>query len=86
MSHDRFAFLNEIGVVVQVIRGDLTEQQVASFIQSYFPVYGAISAVQVADDRHIWIGGNYTDGEFAPPPAPEPLPEPLPEPQLEPQV
>jgi len=82
----RFAYLNAEGIVVQVTSGDLTTDQHDLFLADYGVLFGAVSCVRVEDDRAIWIGGSYTDGEFTPPPEPEPLPEPLPEPTLETEI
>lgn len=51
-------------------------------MRDYATLYGAVRCVRVEDDRAIWIGGSYTDGEFTPPPAPPVEPEP----QLEPEI
>ena len=85
MSPKRVVFISSDGAVVQVIRGELSLQQLNLFSETYSAIYGQVAPLVVENpDVSIWIGGSYTDGEFAPPPSPEPLPEPLPEPQLEP--
>ena len=74
MLDNQYAFINADGIVVQVIAGALTEQQQQQFLRDYGVLYGATKIVGVDDDTAVWIGGTYTDGEFAPP-EPEPLPE-----------
>ena len=88
-----YAFLNADGIVVNLITGSLTAQQLDQFLSDYATLFGARQVVAVDAATAVWIGGSYTDGVFAPPPAPEPLPEilegeseVLPEPQLEPEV
>ena len=88
-----YAFLNADGIVVNLITGTLTAQQLDQFLSNYATLFGATQVVAVDAATAVWIGGSYTDGVFAPPPAPEPLPEilegeseVLPEPQLEPEV
>jgi hypothetical protein len=75
----RFVFINSDGIVVQVIIGELNEQQQAQFLRDYAILFGATQIVAVDAETSVWIGGSYTDGTFTEPPAPEPLPEPLPE-------
>ena len=82
----RYAFINADGIVVNVISGSLTASEQARFLADYRALFGAESIVAVDAETSVWIGGSYTDGVFAPPPAPEPLPEPLPEPEPEPEV
>ena len=81
----RFAFINADGIVVQVIVGDLNEQQQAQFLRDYGALFGATAIVAVDADTSVWIGGSYTDGVFTAP-APEPQPEPLPEVVTEPEI
>jgi hypothetical protein len=71
----RHAYLNADNFVVQVTVGELLPEQHDMFLHDYGILFGATSCVRVEDDRAVWIGGSYTDGEFTPPPAPEPLPE-----------
>jgi hypothetical protein len=82
----RYAFLNQGSIVVNVIVGELTAEQLGIFLDDYAKLFGATQAIAVDATTFVWIGGSYTHGVFAPPPAPEPLPEPLPEPQLEPEI
>ena len=89
----KYAFTNADSIVVQVISGALTATQQEMFLRDYSVLFGAVAIIAVEPDTSVWIGGAYTDGVFAPPPAPEPLPEilegeseVLPEPQLEPEV
>ena len=82
----QYAFINQDGIVVQVIAGVLDAAQQAQFLRDYSILFGAVAVIEVDADTPVWIGGTYTDGEFTPPPAPEPLPEPLPEPQPEPEA
>jgi hypothetical protein len=101
MSPKRYAFINTDSVVVNVIIGDFDEPSLQVFIDAYHPMFGAIWALEVADESvQVWMGGRYdNDAGFLPPPAPEivegtsevmpepePLPEPLPEPETEPEV
>jgi hypothetical protein len=79
-------FLDDQSRVVQVIVGELTEQQQAQFLADYAILFGATQTVAVDGDTAVWIGGSYTDGTFTEPPAPEPLPEPLPEVVTEPEI
>lgn len=88
-----YAFLNAESIVVNVITGALTDKQLSQFLSDYSKLFGATQVVAVDAATAVWIGGSYTDGVFAPPPAPEPLPETLegesevlPEPQLEPEI
>lgn len=78
----KHAYLNAESIVVQVISGPLDDAAHDALLRDYGVLYGAISCVRVEDDRAIWIGGSYTDGEFTPPPAPPVEPEP----QLEPEI
>jgi hypothetical protein len=70
----RFAFINADGIVVQVIVGDLTEQQQAQFLRDYNALFGATQIVAVDGDTSVWIDGSYTDGNFSPPPTPLEVP------------
>jgi hypothetical protein len=72
---DRYAYLNADGIVVQAIAGALDAPAHDALLRDYGILYGAVSCVRVEDDRAIWIGGSYTDGEFTPQPEPEPLTE-----------
>ena len=88
-----YAFLNAEGIVVNLITGKLTAQQLDQFLSNYATLFGATQVIPVDAATAVWIGGSYTDGAFAPPPAPEPVPEivegaseVLPEPQPEPEV
>ncbi len=80
-----YAFLNAESIVVNVITGTLTAQQLDQFLSDYNKLFGATQVIAVDAATAVWIGGSYTDGVFAPPPAPEPAPEPLPEPLMEPE-
>lgn len=80
----RHAYLNADDVVVQVAVGAISDPAHDLLLADYRVLFGAVRCVQVDDDRPIWIGGTYTDGEFLP--VPEPQPEPLPEPQSEPEA
>ncbi len=87
-----YAFLNAESIVVNVITGTLTAQQLDQFLSDYAKLFGATQVIPVDAATAVWIGGTYTDGVFAPPPAPEPAPEiiegtseVLPEPQPEPE-
>jgi len=63
----RYAFLNSDALVVQVIVGELDEQQQAQFLRDYAILFGATQIVAVDGDTAVWIGGTYTDGTFIPP-------------------
>jgi len=82
----RYAFLDSSGTVVQLIVGELNEEQQQVFLRDYAILFNATKIVAVDGDTAVWIGGSYTDGTFSPPPAPEPLPEPLPEVVTEPEI
>jgi len=71
----RYAFTNAEGRVVQAISGSLNESQRAQFLRDYAILFGATSAIELADDAvRVWIGGTYTpeEGFLPPPPPPEP--------------
>ena len=75
MLPDRYAFISADGVVVQVISGILSETQLSTFLSDYRALFGAESAIAIADPSvSVWIGGSYNpeSGTFAPPPSPEP--------------
>lgn len=90
MSASKYALYDAAGTVVNCIVGSgFTPSQEQAFIAAH---PGAVGIVGVDDGVSVWIGGTYTDGVFAPPPAPEPAPEiiegtseVLPEPQPEPE-
>ena len=71
----RYAFINADSIVVQVITGVLSDAQQAQFLRDYSVLFNAVAIVQLESDTMVWIGGTYTDGQFAAPPQPEPLPE-----------
>jgi hypothetical protein len=75
----RYAFTDQVGVVVNVIVGSLPQPQLSRFLNDQRALFGAESFVIVEDDRPVWIGGTYdpSSGEFLPPPSPEPEPEPI---------
>jgi hypothetical protein len=66
-----YAFLNADGIVVNVITGALTDKQLSQFLSDYATLFGATQVIPVGAEQAVWIGGSYTDGVFAPPPAPE---------------
>ena len=71
----RYAFTNAERRVVQVISGELNENQRAAFLRDYSVLFGATNAIEIADDEvRVWIGGTYTpeEGFLPPPPPPEP--------------
>jgi hypothetical protein len=73
----RYAFLSENSEVRQIIRGDLSPDQLAALGNDYRVIFHAVSIVEIADDAlPVWIGGSYdaTSGVFSPPPSPEPEP------------
>jgi hypothetical protein len=76
MSPDRYAFINDEGVVVNIISGALEESQLAQFLRDYAILFAAVNFVRVEDDAPVWIGGSYDSdsGTFTPPPTPEPEP------------
>lgn len=82
----KHVYLNADDLVVQVISGAVNGATHDQFLADYGVLFGAVRCVRVEDETPVWIGGSYTDGVFAPPPAPEPLSEPLPEPQPEPEI
>jgi hypothetical protein len=71
----QYAFINQDGIVVQVIAGVLDAAQQAQFLRDYSVLFGAAAIIEVEPDNSVWIGGAYTDGVFTPPPQPEPAPE-----------
>lgn len=71
----RYAFINADGIVVNLIAGELTDEQQAQFLRDYAILLGATAIIEVDDATSVWIGGTYTQGDFAPP-QPEPVPEP----------
>lgn len=71
----QYAFINQDGIVVQVIAGVLDAAQQAQFLRDYSILFGAVAIVEVAPETQVWMHGSYTDGVFTPPPQPEPLPE-----------
>lgn len=80
MSRNRYVFISESGVVVQVIAGNLDAAHVVAFLNHYRDAFGAASVFEVTDaEVAIWIGGPYdsTSGVFSPPPSPEPEAEPI---------
>ena len=78
----RHAYLNADDKVVQVIAGGVDGETHDAFLEVYRALYGAVRCIRIEDERPVWIGGSYTDGEFTPPPAPPVEPEP----QLEPEI
>jgi hypothetical protein len=76
----KYAFVNADSIVVNVIVGDLNEEQKPRFFAVQQAIFGATQMVELADNQGAWIGGTYTDGQFAAPePPPQPEPEPVPE-------
>jgi len=75
----RYAFINQDGVVVNVIEGVLSEYETSRLLADYRVLFGATSFVIVAPDVPVWSGGSYdsTSGVFSPPPSREPEPEPI---------
>lgn len=69
-----YAFINDEGIVVNQIVGDLSEAQLERFLADQRALFGATSFVIVEDARTVWIGGTYTpdEGFLPPPPAPQP--------------
>jgi hypothetical protein len=75
MSHKqkRYAFINDSQMVVQVIVGDLDDSLLAMFVEQYAGMFGAVWALEVADESvQIWMGGRYdSHSGFLRPPEPE---------------
>jgi hypothetical protein len=71
----KYAFINQDGIVVQVIAGVLSPAQQAQFLRDYATLFGATAIIEVEQGTSAWIGGAYTDGVFTEPPQPEPTPE-----------
>lgn len=71
----RYAFLTNESQVRQIIRGDLTADELSLIARDYHVLFGTSSVVKIDDDSvPVWIGGTYTPEEgFLPPPSP---PEP----------
>ena len=76
----RYALVNAENIVVNVIVGDLTDEQKPRFFAVQQAIFGATQMVELAENQGAWIGGTYTDGQFA---APEPPVQPEPEPEPE---
>lgn len=76
---NRVAFIDQSGIVRQLIVGDPTESDLLALLADYRVLFGATTFVVVASDVPVWIGGSYdsTSGVFSPPPTPEPEPEPI---------
>ena len=72
----KYAFVNADSIVVNVIVGDLNEEQKPRFFAVQQAIFGATQMVELADNQGAWIGGTYTHGQFA---APEPPPQPEPD-------
>lgn len=72
------AFLDRDNRVVNLLVGELTQDERARFVELY-QYLGAHSALSVDAGVTVWIGGSYdsTSGVFSPPPSPEPEPEPI---------
>ena len=66
-----YAFLNAESIVVNVITGTLTAQQLDQFLSDYATLFGATQVIAVDTATAVWIGGLYSlvDG-FTPPPPP----------------
>ena len=78
----KHVYLNAEDVVVQVISGGVDGVAHDALLRDYGVLFGAVRCIRIEDERPVWIGGSYTDGEFTPPPAPPVEPEP----QLEPEI
>jgi len=78
----KHVYLSADSIVVQVIHGAVDGAAHDSLLADYGFLYKAVRCVRVEGETPVWIGGSYTDGVFAPPPAPEPLPEPTLEPEI----
>jgi hypothetical protein len=77
----RYAFINADGIVVNLIAGELTDEQQAQFLRDYAILFGATQVLSVDSDTAVWIGGSYTDGTFialSAPTEPEVPSDPLP--------
>lgn len=70
----RYAFINQDGIIVQVMFGDLNDADRVQFLRDYKILFGAVDSVRVEDDAPVWMGGSYdsNSGTFVPPPSPEP--------------
>jgi len=68
----KHVYLNADDLVVQVIAGGVEGATHDRFLADYGILFGAVRCVCVDAEMPVWIGGSYTDGEFAPPLAPEP--------------
>ena len=75
---NRQVFWDANNVVVNIIVGSLTEAHQQQFLADYSIMYGAVGVIEVDEQTMVWLGGTYTQGEFAPP-EPEPQPEAQPE-------
>ena len=63
----RYAFINAYNIVVQVITGALNQEQQAMFLRDYSVLFGAVGIIEVESETSVWIGGEYTGGQFLPP-------------------
>lgn len=86
MSAKRYALVADAGLVVNIIVGDLNQDQEAAILAAQRGVNGAQQIIALGDTEPAWIGGLYADGVFAAPEEPtivegtsEVLPQPEPE-------
>ena len=66
----KYAFLNADCVVVNVIAGVLSEQQLQLFLSDYGALFGSVYALELPDDTSVYIGGRYDSAEGFLPPEP----------------
>lgn len=78
----RHAYINDQGVVVQVISGAVDGAAHDALLADYRVLFGAVRCVRIEDDRPIWIEGSYDEETgFTPPPQPEVIEELITEPE-----
>lgn len=62
----KYIFIDSNDLVVQVIDGNLDENEKNIFLLNYSSLFNAISFVEKNDDEKVFIGGKYINGEFFP--------------------
>ena len=58
----KYAFVDDVGVVVNCINGTLTEAQQQQFLRDYKLLFGAAIVVEVDDSVAVHPGGTYANG------------------------
>jgi hypothetical protein len=79
-SLKNYVFIDEYSIVVQAIVGDLSTQDLESFLAVYRDLFGAVAYVENVSKSEVGVGSLYLDdGTFMQPPGEEPdlVEEPL---------